>query len=267
MFGIGAPVRLSTEVRTPAGALVNPATITLSVMQPDGIVSGPHTPVSDGVGLFHFDFSPAQAGRHIARWVTTSPSGVDEEPFDVAAEWAEAGIFSLTQAKKQLNIELDDHDDDEEIAGFLRSVTELCERRAGSLVRRVVTEKHRGGYAFVLARPPLLSLTSVTAAGAGGVDQDVADLDVDLETGIVRRRDGSLMPGPVDVVYVAGRTVFPANVIQAGKILLQHLWETQRGQMGSARVGGADEVYDPRFGFTVPRRVEELLPEKYGGFA
>lgn len=266
-YGIGAVVRLSTSVRDSARVLTTPSAIQVTVQLPDGTAAGPFTPVNDDVGLYHYDFLTAAAGRHIARWATTAPTSNDEEPFDVAAMWAEAGIFSLAAAKKQLNIDLDDTDDDEEIADFLRSVTSVCERYVGALGRTAVVEEHRGGYAFVLARPPLLSLTSVTAVGPGAVDQNVADLHVDGQAGIVRRLDGGWMSGPALVAYVAGRTDILPNVSQAAKILLQHMWETQRGTVGSVRSGGTDEVYDPRFGFAIPRRVLELLGETYPGFA
>ncbi|MER7063961.1 head-tail connector protein, partial [Streptomyces albidoflavus] len=178
-----------------------------------------------------------------------------------------AGIVSLTEAKKQLNIDPSDTDDDEEIQGFIRSLTELCERYRGSLVRRTVVEKHRGGYMLALNRPPILSLTSVVAIETGGVDQAVADLDVDGPTGIVQRLDGCRMRGPIRVTYVAGRTAIPPEVRQAALIILQHMWETQRGTMGGVRVGGSDEVYDPRFGFSIPRRALELLGEQMPGIA
>lgn len=265
-YAFGAAARLSTQVRVNK-VLVSPASITLTILLPDNSSAGPFTPVNDGTGLFHYDYTSAQPGRHIARWVTTAPDGADEEPFEVAPQWAEAGVLSLREAKKQLNIDAADTDDDEEIAGFIRSITAPCERIVGSLVRRNVTEKHRGGYALALNRTPVLSLTSVIAIQTGGVGQAVADLDVDAGTGIVQRLDGGRMRGPLRVTYVAGRTEIPAHVRQAALIILQHMWETQRGQMGGVRVGGSDEVYDPRFGFSIPRRAQELLGEQPPGIA
>lgn len=270
-YGIGAAVRLSTKVRDSANVLVNPVTIQVTIQLPDGTTAGPFTApavVADGVGLFHYDYLTSTAGRHIARWATTTPTSNDEEPFEVAALWSEAGIVSLADAKKQLNIDADNTDDDEEIQGFIRSITEPCERIAGSLVRAVHVEKHRGGgYSLALNRPPVLSLTSVVAIQTGGVDQAVADLDVDGPTAIVQRLDGGRMCGPYRVTYVAGRTDIQAHIRLAGLIILQHLWETQRGSMGGVRVGGADEVYDPRFGFSIPRRAQELLGEQMPGIA
>ena len=269
-YGIGAAVRLTTEVRDSAGVLVAPAAIQVTIQLPDGTTAGPFTPpavVNTGMGLYHYDYVTAAAGHHIARWATVSPTSNDEEPFEVAAEWSEAGIISLAAAKKQLNIDADDHDDDEEIADFLRSVTEICERYVGALARTTHVEKHRGGYGIALNHAPVLSLTSVTAIDTGGVDQTVADLDLNGPTGIVQRKDGGRMCGPLRVTYVAGRMRIPPNVSQAAKILLQHMWETQRGQMGGVSFGGSGETWDPRFGFSIPRRAQELLGDQPPGIA
>lgn len=248
--------------------LTTPASITLTILRPDGTTDGPFTPSSDGVGLFHYDYTSLQSGQHVARWVTVAPGGADEESFDVTPLWGEAGIVSLSAAKKQLNIDEDDHVDDEEIQGFIRAIAGPCERIAGSLVRRTVVEKHRGGgCALALNRPPVLSLISVVAIGTVGVDQALADLDLDGPTGIVQRLDGGRMRGPFRVTYLAGRTEVLAHVSQAGKIILQHMWETQRGQMGGVSFGGSGEVYDPRFGFSIPRRAHELLGEQTPGIA
>lgn len=264
-IAFGADIRLTTEVRS-GGVLVTPASIAVTILLPDGTTSGPHTPTSDGTGLYHRDFTPAQAGRHIARWVTTSPAGADEESFDVAAQWAEAGVVSLADAKAQLNIDASETDYDEEIQGFLRSVTAICERHVGALGRATYVEKHRGGYMLALNRAPVLSVASVVAVETGGVDQTVADLDVDGPTGILQRKDGEKMCGPLRVTYTAGRSDIPPNVRQAALILLQFMWETQRGQAG-VRLGGGDAAYDPRLGFSVPRRVIELLGDQPPGIA
>lgn len=270
MYGIGAAVRLTTEVRDTAGVLVTPASVQLTILLPDGTTAGPFTPpavATTGVGLYHYDYITTAAGRHIARWATTTPTGNQEEPFEVAALWAEAGIFSLAAAKNHLNIDLSDRDDDDEIQDFVRAITEVCERHVGALGRTAHVEEHRGGYAFVLAHPPVLSLTSVTAVGIGALDQPLAGLRVDGTSGIVRRLDGGWMSGPVDVAYIAGSTDIQPNVDLAGKIMLAHMWETQRGQMSGVRVGGADEVWDPRMGYAIPRRALELLGRTYPGFA
>lgn len=260
-YAFGAAVRLTQEVRA-SGALINPASITLMLLLPDGTTDGPITPTNDGVGLYHHDFTAMQAGRYIARWVSAVPAGADEESFDVAAMWAEAGIVSLKAAKKQVNLSEEDTSEDEELAGIIRSVTEPIERIKGSIVRREVVEKHAGGYGIALNRPPVLRLISVVAIQSGGTDQDVDALDLDGPTGIVQRRDGGYMPGPLRATYLAGRPDVQPHIGQAALLIIQHMWETQRGSMGSVRRGSSDEVYDPRFGFSIPRRAQELLGDQ-----
>lgn len=264
-YGVGTVVTLTTQVTDTAGAPVDPAGITLTLQLPDATTVGPFTApdvVHDGVGLYRYDYTTTMGGRHIARWASTTPSGVDEEPFEVAPMWAEAGVLSLKESKKQLNIDEDDTDDDEEIQGFIRSITEICERFKGAIARTTHVEKHQGGHLVALLHAPVLSVTSVVSVRTGAVAVDVADLDVDGPTGIVQRKDGGYMCGPLRWIYVAGRTNIEPNVRQAAAILLQHMWETQRGTQGGIRVGGSDEVYDPRFGFSVPRRVLELLGDQ-----
>lgn len=251
----GAARRLATQVRS-AGTLADPASIELTIRLPDGTTAGPFSPINDGIGLYHYDFTPAQAGRHIARWVTTNPSGADEEPFEVAELWADAGVVSLADAKAQLNIASTTYDD--EISGFIRSVTAVCERYVGSLGRKSYTERHAGGRVIVLLHAPVLTVTSITPVRSGATAPDLGDLDVDSATGIIRHLCGRIS-GPVMVTYTAGRVDIPPNVRQAALLIIQHMWETQRGASGSVRVGGADEAFDPRQTFSIPRRAQELL--------
>src|SRR3546814_10085956 len=60
-------------------------------------------------------------------------------------------------------------------------------------------------------------------------------------TGIVRRKDGGRLVGPLRFTYVAGLTVIPANISHGGRIILQHLWKTQGGGMGRPAPGGMDD--------------------------
>lgn len=263
---IGATLRLTTEVRS-SGTLENPATISLTVQLPDGTTEGPFTPSNDGTGLYHYDYTPATAGRHVARWVTTGPAGADEEPFEVAQLWSEAGIISRAEAKKQLNIDPGNTDDDDEIDDFIRALTDPLERIVGSVVRRTYTEKHEGARQVALQHAPVLQLVSVTAIRSGVTAPDLDDLDADGPTGIVERKDGAWIVGPMRWVYLVGQTDVPRHVALAARLILQHMWETQRGVQGKVRRGGSDEVFDPRFGFSIPRRAQELLGVQVPGVA
>ena len=268
VYGVGAAVTLLTRVRDSGGAPVDPASITLTIRLPDATTVGPFTlpqVVRDSTGVYRFEYVTTTAGLHVARWVTTGPATVTEEPFEVAPEWEQAGILSLAEAKQQLNIDPEDTGDDEEIAGFIRSVTAICERHAGAILRATHVETHSGGYAIALNHTPVLSVTSVLAAVTGVPDQDVADLDVDRAAGVVRRRDGCFIPGPVRVTYEAGRASISPNIRQAALVLLQHMWETQRGT--ALPRFGAEETWDPRLGFSIPRRALELLGDQPPGIA
>lgn len=261
-YTFGAAVRLTTQVRSD-GQLVTPVTIALTVRLPDGTTDGSLTPIPDAVGLYHYDYIPAQAGRHIARWTTTGPAGANEEPFDVAPMW-EAGIVSFAEAKKHLNIATST--DDAELAEVIRAVTPVVERHAGAVVRRNHTEEHPGGYAIALRHFPVLAVVSMAGARPGVPDQAVGELAGDMTGGVIRRADGRWIAGPVRVTYAAGRMEVSANVRLAGLIIIGHLWETQRGTV-APRLGGDDEVWDPRAGFAVPRRALELLGEQVSGIA
>ncbi len=142
------------------------------------------------------------------------------------------------------------------------------ESLAGVCCRRTITETHdlpaHGVPTVALRRTPVLSLTSLTAVHSGGTSYLPADLDVDGSTGVVRRLDGGRLHGVLRVVYVAGRTVVPANLSSAARIILQHLWRTQYGaSRGLSQVGGGDDYLVtepvPGFGYAIPNRALQLL--------
>ncbi|MGV9535010.1 head-tail connector protein [Streptosporangium sandarakinum] len=262
-YAYGAAVRLTQEVRS-SGDLVTPAGISLTILLPDGTTDGPLTPGSTGVGVYHYDYATAQAGRHVARWVTEGPVGVAEEPFDVAAQWGGAGIVSLGEAKAHLNIT--SSADDAELAEMIRAVTGPIERYAGVVLRRDLIEEHPGGYSLVLHQTPVLALASIVGAAPGVGDVSVGDLQFEGSSGVLRRTDRAWISGPVRVAYTAGRTDVPARVRLAALMILQHLWETQRGG-AVPRFGAEEAAWDPRFGYAVPRRALELLGEQVSGIA
>jgi hypothetical protein len=66
--------------------------------------------------------------------------------------------------------------------------------------------------------------------------------------------------------YQAGYTTVPANIRLGALIIVQHLWETQRGMMG-VQLGGDGETYVTGRGFAIPRRAIELLGPQLPGVA
>jgi len=267
-YAFGAVVHLTTEIKDSGGTLTNPAAITVTILQPDGTATVPAAGVNDSTGAYHYDFTPAQAGRHIARWVTTTPTGADEETFDVSPLWAEAGIISLAEGKNHLNIPASKTDDDEEVADFIRGTTSVVERHVGAVARRTRSQTFDGGVlALSLAYSPVLSITSVTESGTLVA---ASGYSVDGPSGVLRRISGTTpicwLPGiaNVAVVFVVGRAIIEPNWTQAAKIILGHMWETQRNTSGRRPQLNDGQPVSPST-YTVPYRALELLGEPVSG--
>jgi len=168
--------------------------------------------------------------------------------------------ISLRDAKQHLSLSLTDTSIDAELRGWVESATRVAESKVGPVAKVTHTDVVDGGAQVTLSRYPVLSLTSTSARYTTDTADVVGELDFDPTTGVVWRRDGR----PVAcqrVTYRAGRSVVPGNITDAVKIIVKHMWETQRG--GSAapgRVLGTEEVtFMPQFGFAVPNRALELL--------
>lgn len=271
-YVVGQIVRLTHAVYDAAGVLTNPATCTLVITLPDETTLTVPAPTNTGTGLFRYDYTTTQAGRHTFRWDTTSPSAPDDGSFEVHA--ASVGIISLQDAVAHLNLSGTDVDRDEELRAFLEATTAVIERHpafgVGPCVPQTVVERHRPGRSLWLRRPPVLSLTSITPVLTSGTAVSVADVDVDEATGQVIRLDGTpLTGGPWDVTYRAGRRVISGNIVQAAKVILKNLWETQRGTTRAATVTRSLDVLAAPVSYSIPNRAVELLAAdtRLGGFA
>lgn len=181
-------------------------------------------------------------------------------------------IVTLEQAKRQLNIDLAYTADDEELQGYVDAVTAVVEDYTGIVIeQRQVTQRIelRGASTFLLAHVPVISLDSLESAD-GTQTWDVADLDVDPDSGRVTVLRGSLPRG----LFVATSTVgyaadsAPLRYVRGALVILQHVWETQRGPgLTPGGVIGEQETYDPRASFSIPRRAMEWLGEPLPGIA
>lgn len=259
-FDLGAVVPLGTTVRDAAGTLANAGAMSVTITLPDRTtVTSTITPASTGV--YAHDYATVQAGRHTVRWLATGVNaGAYTDMFDVS-EAAPPALMSLDAAKRHLK--KNDSADDDEIRDWIEACTRAVEQFVGPVVVRSVTEVVRFASArsVALTQTPAIELTSAVAAVTGGTSYNVADLDLDGETGIVTRVDGGLLYGPLRFVYIVGRPVVAANIRSAGKIILQHLWRTRQGPGRPQR--GTDD-YDvteplPGLGFAVPNRAVQLL--------
>jgi hypothetical protein len=260
-YDLGAVVPLGTTVRDATGALANAGAMTLTITLPDSttVTVSPVTPTS--TGTYTYDYTTAQAGRHTVRWVASGiNAGAYTDSFDVR-EAAPAAILSLADAKRHLN--KTSTSDDDEIRSWVESITAGIEGLCGTVVVRSFTERHdfRRAGTIVLRRTPALTLTSAVPVLTGGTTYEVADLDLDGETGIVQRLDGGVLYGPLRFTYTAGRRIVPAAMTSAARIILQHLWRTQQGPGRPQRGTDDYDVSEPvqGFGYAIPNRALQLL--------
>ncbi|GAA1065206.1 phage gp6-like head-tail connector protein [Streptomyces asiaticus] len=176
-------------------------------------------------------------------------------------------LVSLSQVKAQLNIPASDTSNDVELQSYVDAATFPVEEACGRVIdqRAVTDELVVRGSCFLLRSTPVVSLTSVAAVD-GSQTWDVNALHLDNKTGEVTALSGPAVQGRIQVNYVAGVSTVPPNVQLAALIIIQHLWETQRGTMG-VQLGGDNETYVAGRGFAVPRRALELLGGQLPGVA
>lgn len=268
MFDLGDTVPLTFEVRTTAGVLTNAATVTLTVTRPDGTTETPTVTNPPAVpGEYGVDYLPTTAGTYRWRLVSTAPDTAITGSFDVRPALTR-GIVSLEATKRHLNKDPADTTDDEELREIIEATTEMIESIRGKvMVRRQFVEEvtiRPWARGYALLKSPVQELTSVEAID-GSTTWDVADLHVD-ENGVVTVQDGPMFCGLMRFTYVAGYEVLPANFVHAAKIIIAHLWETQRPSLTSERYGTPrpfaqqDASVTPiGAGFAIPNRALELL--------
>lgn len=269
MIDLGSLYRISVDVRDPSGALVNPGTATLTITLPDGSTVSPTVPTPATVGQLRVDYPTVQAGRHVWRMVTTSPVTAYADVFDVEEATPE-GIVSLAEGRAQLNLGSTETVDDDELRGYVAGAALAVEQELGRIVvRRTFTDRFElcgTTTEVLLRRVPVLSLTSAVSAD-GVTTWATGNLQLNKETGLVTVASGAPFTDTVDIVYEAGLVVIPWNYRLAGKIILQHLWETQRGRMSGVQLGGSEEPFMTGRGYAIPRRAQELLGTQLPGVA
>ncbi len=275
-FDLADVVPLTVTIRDADGAPADGGSVVLTIELPDGTAATP-TVNHAGVGQYQVDYVPTMAGRHLARWVCTglNASGYTDT-FDVRPA-SPPYLVSLADAKKQLNMTTTT--DDEELREIIEAATAAVERHLDKVVvRRTVVERRNLGnpatsslpgvlQQIALAARPVISITSVVSAD-GATSWNPANMRV-TDAGVVEVLSGSLVWGPVDWTLVAGMQVIPANYTKAAAIILQHLWDTQRGSQGGAHPAGLDTpgAGFTSFGYSIPNRALELLGPAISGIA
>lgn len=271
MIDLGSVYQVAVDVLDASGTLVNPSSATLTVTLPDGTTVAPAVTLPPATpGKLRVDYVTTMAGRHVWRVVTANPTTAYADVFDVQPA-TPVGIVSLADARAQLNFGPTETADDDELRTFIGAATGAVERALGrTVVRRSFTDRFAvscSAAELLLRHVPVLSLTSVVSAD-GATTWSTANLRVDSETGLVTVVAGSAFTGALDVTYQAGYQVVPENYRLAGQIIIQHLWETQRGTMGGVQLGGGDvDIALAGRGFAIPRRALELLDTQLPGVA
>ena len=287
-YPLNQPVRVSTTVRQlntdGTTSLVNAGALTLLVKlaQADGTQATTGTyasPANDGTGLYHQDIPVtdlAATGHYQYTWTSTGTgAGVSFGEFDVFDALAETSVLPLQDAKDALNIPQATTTFDTEIQSYIATIRSSLEKATGGpLVNRTITERSemmQNQTVIPVRQRPLVSVTSIASASGGAIDIS-GGLDLDANAGLIRRKLGLPFYGPfftwlpqVSVVYVAGWGVsVPAAFNTFARIVLQHLWTSQRGP-AALPMGGGEMVTIPGFGFAIPNMAAELLNGSQGG--
>nr|WP_237533073.1 head-tail connector protein [Streptomyces sp. SID685] len=178
----------------------------------------------------------------------------------------------MADAKAQLNIADGDTSNDAELQGYIDAATAAVETQLGQVVdpRTVIDQLDfpQSVTSFLLRSVPVLSLTSlVSLDGSQSWTTTAPAMYVDGAAGCVTVLSGPPVKGSVLATYQAGLTSVPPNYRLAALIIVQHLWETQRGTLGTVMGGGDDSGYTAGRGFAIPRRAIELLGPQLPGVA
>ncbi|MET8826527.1 hypothetical protein ABZX40_28370 [Streptomyces sp. NPDC004610] len=269
-YDLGTTARLTAQCRDPGGTPVTATTAVVTVTLPNDTTATPAATETDSPGSYQADYITTVAGRHTVRWAFTGPVHAYTDVLDVRPEQLPA-ILSLTDAKDHLNLKQTDTSQDEEVRFWNVATVRAVEHFTGPVVVRTVTEDHAVGpvEALALRRTPVLEVLAVDPLLDGGTAYDPDRLTLDGPAGIVTRKDGGLIHGPVRCRYRAGRPVITENISGAARIILQHLWRTQRPTRGGGLPGATDDYSVtepiPGLGYAIPNRAVQLLgPDDQG---
>lgn len=265
----GQPIRLTTTIKDLTGALVDAGALSLTVQNPDLTTTVFSTPIHDSTGTYHQDVpasSLTQNGHYLYVWASTGAgAGISRGDFDVF-DPLEPSVLPLSDAKDALNILQTTTTYDNEVQSYLDTIEAGLETIIGGPIvnRTIANERVRQTYTnpvLVLRQRVVQSVTSIVDEWSGAT-LDLSSIVVDQVTNMVSRKGNLpfLFRGPWCLVsYVAGQGTAVAPAFNAAaKIILAHLWSTQRGP-GLAPVPNMDVTYLPGMSYGIPNRALELL--------
>lgn len=282
---IGAPIRLTSTFTDSTGALVDPTTVTVTVVDPTNtpVAGSPFAALKDSTGTYHYDYTPtALVGVYQFYFAGTGSNAATQRP-DVftIVPLASGALISLADAIEQLNKASTSTNpkstDNSEILNYIASASQVVASVCGYTVPTTFSDftdvgwgaltptgAYASGYVpIVLNRIPVMSVQSVIPQFYNAAPADISKIVIDSEAGVVWLPTTALFLGPCVVNYTAGRSSMPANTLQnlqnACRIIVQHLWETQRGPASQPRMGGDELVMLPGIGYAIPARAVELM--------
>lgn len=254
-YDLGDVAALAVEVRDSAGTLADATTVVLTVTLPDATTATPVV-AHPSTGRYTASYTPAAAGRYAVRWVATGTNASAYTDAFTVLDPAELGLVGLADVKSHLN--MTGTTSDEELRATLLAATVAAEDHLGRPLRRAARTQTfytpvGNGRGLVLKHTDIASVTEVTA---DGTVLAATDYDADLSAGVLWAGSWAY---PVAVEYTTAAVESPA-LRQAVLELTRHLWETQRGSMPMLPRGidGMD-AFNPATGYSLPRRVVELL--------
>lgn len=154
--------------------------------------------------------------------------------------------------------------DADDLQSFAAAACDVVEQWCGAIEPRTVTDERvaSSASAVALAQCPVSALVGVSAAGAPvGV---VGDYLLNSAGGILTRVDGGVIAAGSLVTYTVGYAVPPPWAVVAAKIIVRHLWRTQRTPNA---IGSAEPP--PGAGFAVPAAAAAIMSphRRLPGFA
>lgn len=258
---VGGIYRSAIVVKDATGALVTPATSTLTVTLPDQTTATVSATV-DSVGNLHADYAMTMEGLHRFDWATTSPTTAQTD-FESAIVYR--SVVGLGQMRTYLR--LSDTSRDDVLKGFMHAATSMAEGIVGTCVTRTITGEHIPGTVKAvlrLPRAPVISVTSVASVWPGGPSWVGADLMVYADSGVIEPLNMlGFWFGPWSVSYVAGRTAVDQRIVLAVQEIVADLWATQRGLLNDSLVPAmSDEAMleaQVPSGYSMPAHARAML--------
>lgn len=262
---LGDTYRLTNRNLSAAGDLVTATNMALTITLPDATTVTVDPVTAASTGVYNYDYATTQAGRHTARWLATGTgAGAYVESFDVRPADLPY-LVSLRDTKDMLNISLSSTTYDDELRAYIEGATRTAETlRDEVLAKRSFThERWLNNCTYLtLPRVPVVSLTEIRNVESN-TTYSPSGWHVESTTGAITSITGGGLSGLFKFTYLAGYTVVPGAFTLAVRMIIQHLWETQRGPMGASRfAGGLDDAALMRFrsmNIFVPPRAQELL--------